>query len=460
MGSNKALTLYELNSQVKDCLEGTFPFPVWVVAEISEITARQHCYLELVQKDESTDKLIAKSRANIWAYTYKMLKPYFETTTGYALEAGIKVMLRVEVQYSELYGFSLSVKDIDPTYTLGDVERQRKQVLNRLEEEGILEMNKTIALPLLPKTIAVISSPQAAGYQDFLKQIEECATRYKFHVQLFPAIMQGEQAVQSIVEALEKIYEYEEVFDAVVLIRGGGAVSDLACFDAYDLVVHLAQFPLPVLTGIGHDRDVSIADLVAHTSLKTPTAVADFLIHRFNTCENEIKEKSVELINLVDEYFAETYEQLERYQYVFKYILPQRLQEANYEQTNLAYKFQRTVENSLRLSKDTMTTVINNLSYVLQKKQRAEEQNIDFLCQKIQHRTHNYLSKKNAVIDHKECILELLSPEKLLRRGYSITTLDDGSIVRDIASLKKGTVLQTQFSKGIAKSIVSECSQE
>lgn len=450
---NNALTLYELNNQVKDCLEERFPFPVWIIAEISEINARNHCYIELIQKDENTENLIAKSRATIWAHTYNMLKPYFEITTGYILQSGIKVMLRVEVQYSELYGISLNVKDIDPTYTLGDVERQRKEVLSRLKDDGILDMNKTIPIPLLPKTIAVISSAKAAGYQDFIKQLESCPSDYKFHIKLFPAIMQGEKSKDSIIAALEKVYENENIFNIVVLIRGGGAVSDLACFDTYELVAHIAQFPLPVITGIGHDKDVSIADRVANTALKTPTAVADFIIDRFHSCSDSIERISQKLSELTDDYFAEAYEQLRHCNSTFKYILPKYLQNTRHKHSLLIRKFHRIVKDSIRVSENQMNTTRNKLSYVLQEKCKMQDQQIHFLQERMKGRIRNFLKSKSEKLLYKEQVVSLLSPERLLERGYTITTLANGKILKDISMLKKGDLLNTKTIDGI---VVSE----
>lgn len=459
MGKNTALTLYELNTQVKDCLENQFPFPVWVVAEISELSERQHCYLELVQKEAQTNKLIAKSRATIWAYTYNMLKPYFETTTGYQFQAGIKVLLCVEVQYSELYGLSVNVKDIDPTYTLGDMERQRKEVLHRLEQEGIVEMNKMLSFPFLPKNIAVISSPKAAGYQDFVQQLKNNSQGYQFHLKLFAATMQGEYAQESIINALEAIYEYENVFDVVVLIRGGGAVADLMCFDSYDLAVHIAQFSLPVLTGIGHDKDVSVADIVAHTSLKTPTAVADFLLEQFNECATELNEVTARLSDSVQNIFEDTHNLFMRYETVFKHTLPRRIRKEREQQQYLSDKLKLVMNSRIRQSNNKVEMVKKELVTVVQEKQKTAKQTLHFIQQKIGYRVQKYLQEQSKLLSHKEKVLYLLSPEKLLERGYSIT-LCKGKVVKNVADLQLGDLLYTRFAKGDTLSKVTERSSK
>jgi exodeoxyribonuclease VII large subunit len=283
-----SISLFELQSEVKKTLNSTFGTYLWVHAEISEINvnASGHCYLELVEKEG--DKIVAKLRATIWNFTFRILKPYFESSTGYSLSSGIKVSLKVSLEFHEIYGLSLNVKDVDPSYTVGDIELQKQKIIRRLEEEGVIDMNAELELPMVVQNIAVISSPTAAGWGDWLDQIEHNKFSYHFNHQLFEAQMQGEQTSRSIISALEKIYEKEEGFDAVVIIRGGGSRSDLSSFDTYDLAVNLAQFPLPIITGIGHERDESIVDMVAHTALKTPTAVADFLIDKMQAFENAI----------------------------------------------------------------------------------------------------------------------------------------------------------------------------
>lgn len=280
MAESQSITLRELQRRVKSALEGQFALPVWVSAEISEIKVNYsgHCYLELVEKGGDNGVPTAQARAVMWRSHYPRISGYFEAETGQRLAAGIRILAKVLVSYHELYGFSLQITDIDPSYTLGDMERQRQQTIAQLQQEGVWDMNREAPMPAVVQRIAVVSSVHAAGYQDFCQELEK--SPYRFEVSLFDAFMQGEAAEESIVAALCAVAERLEKFDAVVLIRGGGSRSDLNCFNAYRLCAHVAQFPLPVVTGIGHDKDTSVADMVAHTALKTPTAVAGWLVER------------------------------------------------------------------------------------------------------------------------------------------------------------------------------------
>ena len=279
------LSLSRLQAQVKGVLAERFALPVWVAAEVSELKVNYsgHCYLEMVEKGEADGIPKAQARAVIWRSHYPRLAGYFEAETGQRLAAGMKILFKATVNYHELYGFSLQITDLDASYTLGDMERQRQQTIARLRQDGVWEMNRETEMPAVVQRIAVVSSRQAAGYQDFCKEIGK--SPYDFRVTLFDAFMQGAAAEDSIIAALGEIAEQYDRFDAVVLIRGGGSASDLNCFNAYRLCAHVAQFPLPVLTGIGHDKDTSVADMVAHTALKTPTAVAGWLVERMARVE-------------------------------------------------------------------------------------------------------------------------------------------------------------------------------
>ncbi|MDO4949854.1 MAG: exodeoxyribonuclease VII large subunit [Bacteroidales bacterium] len=276
----KSLTLYELNSVVRQRLKSSLDDAYWIQAELSEVHENYsgHCYVEFVQKDEVGGKMIAKARGSIWASTYKMLKPYFERETGCTFCAGIKVLVEVEVDFHELYGYSLVVRDIDPTYTIGDLAHKRQEILRRLTEEGVIGLNKELSMPRLPLRVAVVSSATAAGYGDFCHQLEHNQYGFRFRTQLFPAIMQGTQVEESIIAALDAIFAQQTRWDVVVIIRGGGATSDLSGFDSYNLATNVAQFPLPIITGIGHERDDTVIDFVAHTRVKTPTAAAELMV--------------------------------------------------------------------------------------------------------------------------------------------------------------------------------------
>ncbi len=284
------LSLLELQLLVKQAIEVQLPLSYWVVAEINELkeNASGHCYLELVQQDESSSFVQAKVSATIWSYSYRMLRPFFESSTGQRLSPGLKVLVKATVQYHQLYGMSLNITDIDPSYTVGELQLQRRKTVQQLKDDGVFDMNRELELPLLPQRIAVISSPTAAGYQDFMEHLHNNVYGYTFSTMLFPALVQGRDAEESLLSALDKVFAQIDSFDAVAIIRGGGSQTDLLCFDSYRLAYHLAQLPIPVLTGIGHDKDESVVDLVAHTMLKTPTAVADFLVEQMVEREQEL----------------------------------------------------------------------------------------------------------------------------------------------------------------------------
>lgn len=281
MSSENPLSLSRLNSMVRAAIEEQLPLKYWVTGELSEVRATSvgHCYIELVERDEATGEISAKARGTIWSRVYSLLRPYFLEQTGREFSVGLKVLLQVSVNFHEVYGFSLDVCDIEPAYTIGDMARQRMLIVQRLTDEGVINLNKELPFPLLPKRVAVISSASAAGYGDFCDQLNGNLYGFNFRVQLFPAPMQGSKVEEGIISALNAIARALDSWDVVVIIRGGGATSDLSCFDTYDLANNCAQFPLPVVTGIGHQRDDTLLDIVAHTRVKTPTAAAELLIH-------------------------------------------------------------------------------------------------------------------------------------------------------------------------------------
>lgn len=277
------LTLLDLQEKIKRGIEGAVPGAVWVTAEIGELNNHYsgHCYLDLIDYKEGGRGVAAKARGVIWSNVWRMLKPYFETTSGVRLEKGLHVLLKAQVSFSPVYGLSLNILDIDPSFTVGELELRRQKTIERLKGDGCMEMNPSLQLPALPRRIAVVSAETAAGYRDFMKQLHQNENGFRFCTELFAAQMQGDDAPQSIISALERIAERSDEFDVAIIIRGGGAAMDMVCFDDYNLALNIAQFPLPVITGIGHDHDFHIADMVAHTWLKTPTAVADFFVGLF-----------------------------------------------------------------------------------------------------------------------------------------------------------------------------------
>ena len=409
----QALSLYELNGLVKRSIRSCLPDTYWVQAELSDVRSNYsgHCYLEFIQKDASGNNLIAKARGTIWSNIYKMLKPYFEQETGQAFTSGIKVLVQVSVEFHELYGYSLTVLDIDPTYTVGDMERKRREILRQLEEEGVIDLNKELEMPILPQRIAVISSATAAGYGDFCNQLVNNPRGYGFCTELFPAIMQGERVEESILSALDAINNRLEEFDVVVIIRGGGATSDLSGFDTYLLAASCAQFPLPIITGIGHERDDTVIDKVAHTRVKTPTAAAEFLITKMDKCADVLDEMSFRLMQGV--------------------------------RNRLLWEHRR-IENLAQRIPSTVYKRIADAKYDLLSAQRD-----------LQMASRQFLSaKKHRLELLQQCLNDAL-PEKQLARGYSIT-LKNGKAVKDASLLKEGEKLITMLHRGRIESEVKK----
>ena len=290
------IDLFELQHRLKKGVESLFPKRIWIRAEVGALKARNggHCYMELSQSDENG--LVAKVNAIIWSSKYRFIAPYFESVTGSALQEGMVVLVEVQVNYSELYGMSLIINDIDPEFTVGVKELERQKIIERLQNEGLMELQKGLELPLLPYRLAVISAEDAAGYRDFMRHLDENPYGFKVEPVLFPALMQGVDCPQSIISAMDRIVEDEEDWDAVLILRGGGAKLDLACYDDYQMAAVIAQYPIPVLTAVGHDQDFHVCDMVAYEYLKTPTALADYIMdiyeqedERISSCETRIR---------------------------------------------------------------------------------------------------------------------------------------------------------------------------
>jgi exodeoxyribonuclease VII large subunit len=466
-------TLSGLNQSIKETLQETFPAPVWVVAEISELKENRtgHCYLELIEKEDNT--IIARSRATIWSYTYRMLKPYFETSTGQSFTQGIKILVQVSVEFHPSYGFSLNIKDIDPVYTVGDMAMQRKEIIERLKSEGIFDMNKELELPLVPQKIAIISSATAAGYQDFINQLESNENGFVFYTKLFEATMQGADTEPSIINALERIFQYEDFFDTVVIIRGGGATADLSSFDSYNLAFNITQFPLPVITGIGHEKDDTIIDLVAHTRMKTPTAAAEFLVagvERFYEqllyTENEV----VQLVrSLIDEKQTRLEQNAERLNYtVSQFINEKQLRIARlgnelqqnvnqfsfkkrYELSNLKHDLESAVSVWVVETKNRMERKRRILKRVAGESLLKENATLVHYRDLISAKARRIISTESEKIKFSENSVRLLNPENILKRGYSLT-FKNGEIVKSVAQLGVNDEIETRFAKGKVKS--------
>ncbi len=481
--SDKQLTLSELQQQVKSSLDEAFALPVWVVSEISEMTVNRsgHCYLDLVETEPGTDTVIARCRATIWSYTFRMLRPYFETTTGQTFAEGLKVLLQAKVEYHEVYGFSLNIRDIDPVYTLGDLARQRREIIRKLQDDGVFEMNKELELPLVPQRIAVVSSPTAAGLQDFLDQLHNNAHQFIFYTKLFPAVMQGSEAPRSIMDALEQIYLYEDWFDAVVIIRGGGAQLDLACFDQYELAAHVAQFPLPVITGIGHDKDDTVVDLVAHTRMKTPTAVAEFLITgalRFSQELDELEKHFTELITgqLEDhrDRLNDAADQL--HLLVNRMIVDQqnRLNIARIQLSNQTDAFLKSQQSDLKHllvdAKNITSRFVsrqehqldrsgNKMNFIFSQQMLKDKNRLSQFQHLLKIRAVEAVRTEKKYLNSVQEKLRLVDPQTILKRGYSLT-LKNGKIIKSVDQVAEGDLLETRLGDGIVESTVRKTSKQ
>ena len=407
-------TLYELNQLVRETLETEMPDEYWVEAELSECReSRGHCYLELIQKEEKTNTPIARASAKCWANSWTVIRPYFERTAGQALHVGMKVLLKVYPQFHEAFGFSWIVTDIDPTYTIGDLARRRQEIIRQLKEEGVFDLQRELSLPLFAQRIAVITSETAAGYGDFLNQLQQNEYGFRFEVTLFPAIMQGEQVEQSVINALNQIHtemsDNNDVFDVVVMIRGGGATSDMSGFDTLALAENVANFPIPIITGIGHERDECILDMISHTRMKTPTAAAAFLISHLAETDDLLNDIQNRMVRLVKE---------------------------------------RLTTHQLRLA--ALSERIPSLFSVVKARQEAH---LDQLFARLQTQLQTTLVQQTHRLELLAQRTASLDPILLLRRGYSIT-LHHGKVVSDPSQLHEGDEIETRLEKGTVRSIV------
>lgn len=432
----RELSLLELNNLVRGVVSEAFPGTCWVRAEMSDVRTNAssgHCYLEFIEKNPITGQLVARARGSIWAKTFRMLKPYFEMETGQMFASGLKVLVKVSVEFHELYGYSLTVLDIDPAYTLGDMLRKRMEIIRQLKEEGVFTLNKELPFPVLPKRIAVITSPTAAGYEDFLNQLANNKAGYPFYPKLFPALMQGERTEESVIAALDRIYHHIDCFDVVVIIRGGGSTSDLNSFDSYLLAANCAQFPLPVITGIGHERDDTILDMVAHTRMKTPTAVAEFLIGRMDAAAEELEDLQQEVSEL-----AST-------------IL---LKQKNFLQL-LGARLPVIVTNRIERNRSFLQMAGNKLPASASAMLLRRRSTLESLQMQLQNRAALRLAEGTRFIQLTEQFIKMASPDYVLKRGYSLS-LKDGKIIKHATDLNPGDELVTRFADGDVKSIVKK----
>lgn len=433
----QAYTLSELNSTIREALEITFPETFWVIAEIAkaDVKPKGYCHLELVEKKD--DSIVAQMKANIWSYTYRNLSHKFETATGETLKKGMQVLLSAEVTFHEVYGLSLNVKDIDPTYSLGEMAKKKRETIERLHKEGLVELNKAILLPLVPQRIAVISSESAAGYGDFINHIEDNPYGYKIHHQLYQSLMQGQGAEESIISALSTIKGKRNLYDVVVIIRGGGSQIDLSCFDSYALAVEVAKCPLPVITGIGHERDDTVVDIVAHTKMKTPTAVAGFIIDGIRTFEENLLDMERRLIHKVKDLLKDENHRFRHIVQSFSHIITKRFHAEDRRLHTTIHRLINGTNQAINYSTNSLTVDINRLSSSVK----------------------SLFQTQDGRIKHLEQGIRLLDPANVLKRGYSITYLNDKAI-KAVSELSEGNIIQTKLYKGSIKSKVEGLNEE
>ncbi len=414
--AQKGISLFELNACVRGILQENLPERYWVQAEISEAHTHSsgHCYLDLIEKEKS-GKTIAKARATIWNTTFRLLRPWFEQTTGQLFTSGIKILAQVSITFHELYGYSLTIHDLDPAYTLGDAARRRTAILQQLHEEGVADMNKELEWGPLPQRFAIISSPTAAGYGDFMNQLNNNPYGYQVYTALFPATMQGDQTEQSVIDALDRINRHIDLFDGVVIIRGGGATSDLNSFDSYPLALNVAQFPLPIITGIGHERDDTVIDLIANTRVKTPTAAAEWIIDQLHTAHCNI--------------------------------------------TSIAHTIGVEIQNCIDREKQALQRATTTLPRLIERRVLNEQHKTERLAEQMRHALNARFSLEHTRLEKMEQTVELLSPQSLLQRGYSLT-LHQGKVVKSIAQLNSGDQIETLFADGKAIARIEETHSE
>ncbi|MCH5326134.1 MAG: exodeoxyribonuclease VII large subunit [Duncaniella sp.] len=406
---------------------------VWITAETSDVHRSGHCYMELVQKHPSTGEVIARLRGTIWRNALARIDAEFEAATGQRLASGMKVMVYASASFHPAYGLSVNITDIDPIYTLGDLMKLRLEILARLKTDGILNLNRELEWPPIVQRIAIISAPGAAGYGDFIHQLFTTPSRLRFYARLFPAVMQGASAPQSIISALEEIALEENEWDCVVIIRGGGATSDLAAFENYELAANIAQFPLPVIIGIGHERDITVLDYVAAMRVKTPTAAAEWLINRSSELLSRVNDIASAIHRTATSLLAGTREQLARHSATLPYL-----------------PFSVLERMSKRLDRSLM-----GLNDIANRRISPAREQLSLIASRIADASHTALERKRSRLDTISQLLEVLSPVATLRRGYSITRID-GRAITSASAVPPGSVITTTLASGTLISKVEE----
>ncbi len=447
------VSLEELQLIIRDSLYLALPDFYWVMAEISELKENNtgHCYLELIEKHPDDKNVRARVRAIIWRNRYRFLKAFFENSAGETLREGLKILVKIKVEYHELYGLSLIISDIDPAFTIGEMAMKRLHVIKKLEQEGVFTMNKDLIFPAVPQRIAVISSKNAAGYTDFVNQLKGNSFGYVFYTALIESSLQGTETEQGVISALDKIALNSHLFDLVVIIRGGGSQTDLSWFDSYNIAYHVTQFPLPVITGIGHDKDVTVTDLVANRSLKTPTAVADFLIDSVASAENEIIEISSGIINASRIIIEKNRNSIETSGIKLLPLARIMLSDVKDKLLTKIIEINNTGKELIFRAALIPANQESKLSSSVKSLFSGKVTALKVKNQSLIAASLNFLTVNNVMVKSLESTLLLLEPENVLQRGYSITSVN-GRILRNSDQVKINDLIDTQLYEGSLRS--------
>jgi len=451
---SKIYSLLEFNQVLRRTLESEYPDRYLITAEIASLKVDQkgHCYLDLVERDERS--VVAQIRATIWTYQFRGISKRFKTATGMELSKGLKVMIEAGLSFHERYGISLNVTDIDPSYTLGEMALKRREILLRLEKEGLLEKNRLLEIPLVPLNIAVISSPGAAGYEDFVRHLKDNPYSYPFAISLYSAVMQGDSAESSIVSAIHKCSEKQDDLDLIVIIRGGGGVADLHCFDSYEIGKAIAGLRVPVISGIGHERDRTVVDEVAHTSVKTPTAAASLLIETVREFDIRISEMESRLVrahrSLIDDHLAILYRYTRDIEKETTRYLVQEEERMGSLEGSLGYTKKMIINLSGKLD-----SLMRSISVSIRHKTREQRRILVHTYTILKTHVRSFMSMRESILRDRNSTIRHLDPVSVLKRGYTLT-YKNGSLLKDIRGIFEGDKIRTVLHEGTVTSSVEE----
>ena len=449
------ISLTELQLMIKDSLYISLPDFYWVAAEISEIKENYsgHCYLELIDKNNDDENVKSRVKAVIWSSRYRFLRSLFENVAGESLQAGMKILVKVRIEYHELYGLSLVISDIDPAFTIGEMAVKRQLIIKRLEEEGVFSMNKELEFPRLPQRIAIISSKNAAGYTDFIRHLKENNKGYIFYTALFETVMQGGESEQSVLASLNRIADNQELFDLVAIIRGGGSQSDLSWFDNYNIAYYITQFPIPVITGIGHEKDLSVTDMVAFQALKTPTAVADHILECVEEAESSLNEIALTISRKIQSVITDYFQLTESFKLR---LLPLARMQISDQKGKLSGMIIGVINFEKEFILKAGLYPVNLRSRLISSAgsySKFRKSMLEQGSQDLRNLTLNKIEKLKTLSDRLDNTLNILNPENVLKRGYTITSVN-GMIIKSADRVQNNDCIDTRFSDGSIRSVV------